>query len=107
VAAGSSLINGRASIVYNMLDDRWRDNRVGFRQIDMVVALPLWRPGERSDAKAMGKHYEEQVALWGDYLRWQLAGRLRGALNERAAAEAHLELEREAARAAEAVHDAT
>lgn len=107
VAAGSSLINGRASIVYNMLDDRWRDNRVGFRQIDMGVALPLWRLGERSDAKAMGKHYEEQVALWGDYLRWQLAGRLRAALNELAAAEAQLELEREAARAAEAVHDAT
>lgn len=105
-AAGNSLVAGRPSFIYNLIDDRWRDN-TGMRQQDIGLQLPLWRPGERRQARALGERYQEQVTLWSRYLHWELAGRLRVALNEMQAAEAGLALEREAGNAAEELHRIT
>ncbi|HWK53746.1 MAG TPA: TolC family protein [Hyphomicrobiales bacterium] len=105
-AAGNSLVAGRPSVIYNLIDDRWRDN-TGLRQQDVGVQLPLWRPGERRQARALGENYQAQVTLWSTYLHWELAGRLRAALNELEAAQAGLELEREAGSAAEELHRIT
>jgi outer membrane protein TolC len=105
-AAGNRLLAGRPSLVYNLVDDRLRDN-TGLKQQEFGLQLPLWRPGERRDAQAMGQHYEEQVALWSSYLRWDLAGRLRTALMDLENAEAQLALEQEASRNAEELHRVT
>jgi outer membrane protein TolC len=105
-AAGKRLLAGRPSVVYNLVDDRWRDD-TGLKQQEFGLQLPLWRPGERRDAQALGTHYEEQVALWSAYLRWDLAGRLRTTLMDLESAEAQLALEQEASRNAEELHRAT
>jgi outer membrane protein TolC len=105
-AAGDRLLAGRPSLIYNLIDDRLRDN-TGLKQQEFGLQLPLWRPGERRDAQAMGQHYEEQVALWSTYLRWDLAGRLRTALMDLENAKAQLALEQEASRNAEELHRVT
>ncbi|MDR0780197.1 MAG: TolC family protein [Pseudomonadales bacterium] len=105
-AAGKRLLAGRPNVIYNLIDDRWRDN-LGLRQQEFGLQLPLWRPGERRDAQAMGAHYEEQVGLWSTYLRWNLAGRLRSALMDLESAEAQLALEEAASLNAQALHRAT
>jgi outer membrane protein, heavy metal efflux system len=107
VAAGESWMAGVPNLSLNYYDDRWLDERGQF-EAQYGVVLPLWRPGEKRQASALGIRYEEQVARWQSALQLTLAGRLRAVLADIAEAEILLASEREAtATAAELVQVTT
>jgi len=107
VAAGDSWMAGVPNLSLNYYDDRWLDARGQF-EAQYGVVVPLWRPGEKRQASALGIRYEEQVARWQSALQLTLAGRLRAVLADIAAAEILLASEREAtATAAELVQVTT
>lgn len=95
LAAGHSWLSGRPSINLNYFDDSILDDR-GQRELEYGIQLPLWRPGERDSARALGQRYEEQVPLWLQALGLELAGQLRTVLADIAEAESLLQLERDA-----------
>src|SRR5690606_19629165 len=106
LAAGRSWLAGRPSINLNYFDDSILDDR-GQRELEYGLQLPLWRPGERDSALALGQRYEDQVPLWLQALSLELAGQLRTVLADIAEAESLLQLERESTANAEALVDTT
>jgi len=91
-AMGNSWIAGRPSLQLNYYDDSSLDNK-GMNEMEYGIQLPLWRPGQRRDARTLGKQYENQVAAWKEDLAWIVAGRVRSILAEFAEAELTLALQ--------------
>ncbi|MEX2367627.1 MAG: TolC family protein [Pseudohongiellaceae bacterium] len=92
---GNSLISGRPSLQMSFYDDRMLDN-VGLQEFEYGVQLPLWRPGERQQARRLGQSYTEQVADWELYLALFIAGRLRVVMMDIQEAETLVSLARQA-----------
>lgn len=65
----------------SLIDDRLQSDR-GLRELESGIAVNLWRPGERQDARARGSAYEARSAALQRYLRWVIAGRVRSNLAE-------------------------
>jgi cobalt-zinc-cadmium efflux system outer membrane protein len=63
----------------SVIDDRLLSDR-GLRELETGVAVNIWRPGERDDARALGTAYQQRSAAMQNYLRWLVAGRVRGNL---------------------------
>lgn len=99
-AAGQSWIAGPPSLQVNTFDDSLLDD-TGQLELEYGVQLPLWRPGERRDARRLGDAYTRQSAAFEDYLRLEVAGLLRANLADIHEAEVLLELERQATAEAE------
>lgn len=94
-ALGGRLINGRPSLQLSYIDDALLDD-FGLKEIETGVSFNLWRPGERSDTELLSDKYDEQLNAWQDHIRLMVAGQVRNVLSDLAAAEAMLELARQA-----------
>ncbi len=104
--SGGSLIAGQPSLQMNYYDDGLLDD-VGLQEFEYGVQVPLWRPGQKRDARQLGKSYEEQVERWKSALAWIVAGRVRQVLGEIAVAEAGLLLQEHAVADAERLREVT
>lgn len=102
VAAARSWLAGRPSLEASYVDDQPRSN-TGMTELEYGIQLPLWRPGERRDAKKLGEMMGQQAEAWRKFLELTLAGRLRDVLAMLAAAEHLLEFERDATRHAQQI----
>lgn len=79
----------------SVIDDRLLSDR-GLRELESGLAVNLWRPGERRDARARGSAYEQRSTALQNYLRWLVAGRLRSNLAELELADLQLAAARQA-----------
>lgn len=95
VEAARSWLAGRPSLEATYLDDQPR-SAAGMTELEYGLQLPLWRPGERRDAAALGRSLGVQTEAWRTYLELTIAGRLRESLAELDEAERIQEIEREA-----------
>lgn len=91
-AAGSRWIAGQPSLQLNYYDDSALDS-VGLKEMEYGVQLPLWRPGQRRDSRALGEQYEHQVTAWKTDLAWLVAGRVRRLLADIAMADLGMRLQ--------------
>jgi cobalt-zinc-cadmium efflux system outer membrane protein len=89
-AAGGWLADAPALAV-GYRSDQWTDDQ-GQREWEAELALPLWLPGERGARTALATAEGEVVAARLAALRLELAGTLRDALWDHAAARAALDL---------------
>lgn len=105
-ATGRSLIAGQPSLQLSFYDDGPMDN-VGLQEIEYGVQLPLWRPGQKRDARRLGQSYEKQVAVWETALSWTVVGRVRRVLMDIAAAEEGLALQAQAVADAQRLREVT
>jgi outer membrane protein, heavy metal efflux system len=105
-ATGKSWIAGRPSVQLNYFDDSTHDN-LGQTELEYGVQLPLWRPGQRRDTRALGEQYEDQVDTWKQALVWSVAGRLRQSLAALAEADLGLRLQNRAVEDASQLRDVT
>lgn len=99
-ALGRSWMAGRPSLELNYVDDSPMDD-TGLREIEGGIQLPLWRPGEKRNARRLGEAYQNAADSWKEYLKLSVAGRLRQSLTEIERAETILNLERQSTRDAE------
>lgn len=97
---GESLIVGAPSVQGSLIDDQALTS-VGLREIEAGLQFSLWRPGERSQAQALGRHYQSMFESWQLSLRWEVAGRIREAISQLMRADAMLELQQQAIDSAE------
>lgn len=95
VEAGRSWIAGRPSLAISYLDDQPR-TAMGMTEMEYGVEVPLRRPGEKRDARAMGEHFGTHAAAWKSHLELTVAGRLRSNLADLDAADRMLVIERQA-----------
>lgn len=65
----------------SVINDRLLSDR-GLRELETSLAVNVWRPGERRDARDRGTAYEQRSAAMQHYLRWLVAGRVRTNLAE-------------------------
>lgn len=93
--AGRSWIAGRPNLVMSYLDDQPR-SAVGVTELEYGVEIPLRRPGDKREARAMGENFGAQASAWKTHLELTIAGRLRRNLADLDAADRMLELERQA-----------
>lgn len=93
--SGRSWIAGRPSLAISYLDDQPR-TAMGMTELEYGVHLPLWRPGERRDARAMGESFGAQAAAWKAHLELTVVGRLRSSLADLETADRLLAIERQA-----------
>lgn len=98
-ALGRSWTAGRPSFELNYIDDTAID-KSGLREMEAGIQVPLWRPGERRDARQSGQAYGAAADAWEKYLKLTVAGRLRASLMAIDKAETVLRLERQATREA-------
>lgn len=73
----------------SVINDRLLSDR-GLRELETSMAVNLWRPGERQDARARGSAYEQRSTAINNYLRWLVAGRVRSNLAELETADVQL-----------------
>ncbi len=105
-ATGNSWIAGRPSLQMNYYDDSRLDN-VGLSEFEYGVQLPLWRPGQRRDTRALGEGYVSQVEQWKQLLSWLIAGRVRSVLAALAEAELGIALQNQVVADAMRLRDVT
>lgn len=105
-ATGKSWIAGRPSLQMNYYDDSRLDN-VGLMEFEYGVQMPLWRPGQRRDTRALGEGYVSQVEQWKQLLSWVIAGRVRAVLADLAAAELGIALQNQVVADAMRLRDVT
>ncbi len=103
---GGSLIAGQPGLQMSYYDDGLLDD-VGLQEFEYGVQVPLWRPGQKRDARQLGKSYEVQVEHWKNALAWTVGGRVRQVLGEIATAEADLVLQERAVADAERLREVT
>ncbi|WP_374961682.1 TolC family protein [Spongiibacter tropicus] len=75
------LIANRPRLNLSYWDDQAGDNN-GLREMEAGVAVDLWRPGERRNARALAESFEQGVNAWQDYQQLAVSGRLRDALHQ-------------------------
>lgn len=92
---GSNLLSGRPSLQLNYYDDGVLENN-GMKELEYGIQLPLWRPGERRQAQALGRSYQSQAEAWEDYLQLFVTGRVRTVLMDLREAGLLLDLETQA-----------
>ena len=97
---GESLIVGVPSVQGSVIDDRALSS-VGLREIEAGLQFSLWRPGERSQAQALGRDYQSMLESWQRSLRWEVAGRTREVITQLMRADVMLELQQQAIASAE------
>lgn len=105
-ATGKSWIAGRPSLQMNYYDDSRLDN-VGLSEFEYGVQMPLWRPGQRRDTRALGEGYVSQVEQWKQLLSWVIAGRVRAVLAALAEAELGITLQNQVVADAMRLRDVT
>ena len=76
---GRSWIAGQPSVQLEYLDDRMLTN-LGQTELNYGVALPLWRPGQKSDIQALGQRYSEEASDWQRSFELDTAGKVRNSL---------------------------
>lgn len=86
-----SLIAGPAALSFGVLDDRLGGDR-GRREWEVEVSAPLWLPGQRAARGVEAEAALAETALHGAALRLRLAGELRLAAWQWAAARAGRDL---------------
>jgi len=69
--------------------------------------MPLWRPGQRRDTRALGEGYVTQVEQWKQLLSWVVAGRVRNVLAALAEAELGITLQNQVVADARRLRDVT
>lgn len=82
------------SLGMNYLSDGATD-RVGLRQSEVYLKLPLWAPGERSANRAWAAARGEQTEVAQRQWRWQLSGLVRERVWQLALAQQQFEAEQE------------
>jgi hypothetical protein len=55
----------------SVINDRLLSDR-GLRELETGVAVNIWRPGERDDARALGTAYQQRSAAIWRHLNWQI-----------------------------------
>lgn len=80
---GRSWIAGSPALSLRYQTDAYGDDN-GLEEFESGIELPLWRWGERSATKKLGKAFDEEATLAQDALRWEVAGHLRRVLWEMA-----------------------
>lgn len=103
-ALGSRLLADSPSWEASYASDALSDD-TGFREMGAGITLPLWRPGERSDARQLGETHSQRAAAWEAQLSLTVAGRLRTVLGQIHQAETALALANESIALAEQVLD--
>lgn len=73
----------------SVINDRLLSDR-GLRELETSLAVNLWRPGERQDARIRGSAFEQRSTAMQNYLRWLVAGRVRSNLAELESADLQL-----------------
>ncbi len=92
---GKQWLAAAPSLYFSYLSDRSLDN-MGQRQYESGVELPLWRAGQRSAVQAVAASATDASNAAAAALRLEVAGLLRGALWDIAAATNGLETARDA-----------
>lgn len=72
-------IVGAPSWQSSVVDDQLLSDR-GLRELQTGVAVNVWRPGERQDARVRGSAYQQRSTAMQNYLQWLVAGRVRSNL---------------------------
>ncbi|MGI9287136.1 MAG: TolC family protein [Pseudomonadales bacterium] len=80
---GRSWIAGSPALSLHYQTDEYSDDN-GLEEFESSIELPLWRWGERSATKKLGKAFASEASFAQDALRWEVAGKLRGVLWEMA-----------------------
>jgi outer membrane protein TolC len=62
----------------------------GAYELEAMVDLPLWMPGQRAAGRTVAQALGEQAGALGRYLRWEAAGKVREAAWEAAIAQGRL-----------------
>jgi cobalt-zinc-cadmium efflux system outer membrane protein len=75
----SQWLAGRPSLQMSFYND-YGFKSSGLQEKEISLQLPIWRFGEMSEMKALGKQYATQTEAWQQDLRWQLAGKIAGLL---------------------------
>lgn len=81
VSVAQRWITGAPAWQTSIIDDRLLTDQ-GLRELETGLAVNLWRPGERQQARARGSAYEQRSVAMQNYLRWLVAGRVRSSLAE-------------------------
>jgi cobalt-zinc-cadmium efflux system outer membrane protein len=76
---GARWLAGAPVLYFGYLTDAPLD-RLGQREYDAAVELPLWRAGQRTAARSVGQFATAESAAARGALRWQVAGLLRSSL---------------------------
>jgi len=105
-ALGQRWITKRPSWETNFIDDAALNN-AGLREFEVGVKVDLWRPGQRSQAKALGYRYQDKVSAWQRYYDLMIAGRVRNVLADISEAESAFLSEQKATAAAEQLLEIT
>lgn len=93
-ALGKELFAGNPVLQTGYLDDRVLTD-VGLMEFEAGILMPLWRPGQKQNAKVLGQHAESLFAAWHSYVQWRVAGRVRLILLSLQSAEAMLTFEQQ------------
>jgi cobalt-zinc-cadmium efflux system outer membrane protein len=96
----SGILAGSPSLNLGYLSDALLDD-LGLVEYEIGIELPLWRSGQRRAAKGLSESVGAESAAAAALLRWEVAGHLRVALWEIAAARNGLSVASEALAAAE------
>jgi len=105
-ALGQRWITNRPSWETNLIDDAALNN-AGMREFEFGVKMDLWRPGQRSQAKALGSSYQGKASAWQRYFDLMIAGRVRAVLADISQAESIYLSEQQATAAAEQLLEIT
>ncbi len=89
VRYGGGWLASAPALTLRYQSDRLTGDR-GLTEYEAGLELPLWRPGGRASTRAFGQALGSEAGADLDALRWQLAGRLRQALWDVAAAHSAL-----------------
>lgn len=95
VQRGQSFVAGRPSLVLRYQSDRLGSD-AGLEEYEAGLELPLWAPGGRRAAAALGDALKDESSAAARALRWEVSGLVRLALWDVASAEADHELAEQA-----------
>ena len=90
-SAGRRPLAASPSVSMGYLTDAPLDD-LDQREFDVLLSLPLWRPGQRAAAQALGATVGIEAGLAAGVMRWQVTGLIRQGLWDIAAARNELEL---------------
>ena len=101
-AMGQDYFAGNPVLQTSYLDDSTLTD-VGLMEFAAGISIPLWRPGQKQEVRALGQHVEAMFLSWQTYMQWQVAGRIRQTMLALQSAEAMLALEKQSLANSEAL----
>lgn len=101
-AMGQDFFAGNPTLQTSYLDDSTLTD-AGLMEFEAGILIPLWKPGQKQEARVLGQHVESMFVSWQAYMQWQVAGRMRQAVLALQSAEAMLAFEKQSLANSEAL----